>query len=844
MKPTYARILGGGALIGVCALALLHPRGLPEVLPEVAKLARDPAAAPAAGPTTEADPSAPAAAAVEDETWVTGEWIVVPKPGVSLETLAARYGLQVRRPLGRSGAGAIGGDGISPSEAAALGADLANDAEVAEVSRQAYVYAAEDEAAVETEGVATAGSLSLEGAGGESDPATQKLRKLQWYLDQIAAPSSPPAGIHTVVVAILDSGVAYTTNPSCVGLGCPVAAPSLSGVTIVAPADMVDGDALPLDVHQHGTHIASIILSQGKLRGVAAGASLMPIRVLDQNKRGTELDLIEGILHAVDQGADVVNMSLSFTAAYAPSSRLRAALQEAHEAGIVLVAAAGNTARTVDAWPAASPVVASVGASSLSSATASKATAPYSSTSKSLDLMAPGGDLSRDMNADGYPDGILGESILLNQPDKIGYFLCAGTSQAAAVVTGAVANLLAAGVPPEDTLAVLHQEATSWDASLLSVRLPGDSIRKGTGAGGLDLGGALSRVSAGTARPGRDLVASVYPYLERPSFAATGVAPADEKFRPAARIEVRTANGQPMSSAVGVAVTITDGQTTLTPNCLIPAGGTGCTVRGSYVPAHTEAAWLVTVNGVYWTPDSSAVEAIARPEPALWASDALEVLLRAVDGTGLASSPLGIYSGFTYNTDLGARTAEGYSLLNTGTGLASSPLGLVLTPGMLSPTSTQSVSLDLDGTGLASSPLGLISATLLTFDGTGLASSPLGITSFSLLTLDGTGLASSPLGFSAFDLISPVGAMGYDADGVDLNSTMVNLVTGESTQGIAGTALQDFVEAGGDVLGDQVSVPEALLLSQTVALSYTGLYLPDEEAAVTDGGAAGVQVTP
>jgi hypothetical protein len=647
-----------------------------------------------------------------------------------------------------------------------------------------------------------------------------------------------------VVVAVLDSGVAYAADPTCLGLGCPTPAPSLSGVSIVAPADRVDGDALPLDVHQHGTHIASVILSKGKLRGVAAGAALMPVRVLDQNKRGTELDLIEGILHAVDQGADVINMSLSFTAGYAPSSRLRAALQEAHEAGIILVAAAGNTARTADSWPAASPVVTSVGASSLSSATASKATAPYSSTSKSLDLMAPGGDLSRDMNADGYPDGILGETILLNQPDKIGYFLCAGTSQAAAVVTGAVANLLAGGVAPEDALALLHQEATSWDSTLLSLRVPGDSIRKGTGAGGLDLGGALSRVTTGTAKPGLALVASVYPYLERPAFAASGVAPADEKFRPAARIEVRTANGQPMSSAVGVAVSITDGVTTLTPNCLIPAGGTGCTVRGGYVPAHTEAAWLVTVNGVYWTPDSSAVEAIARPEPALWASDALEVLLRAVDGTGLASSPLGIYSDFTYNADLGARTAEGYSLLNTGTGLASSPLGLVFTPGMVSPTSTTTVSLDLDGTGLASSPLGVVSAKLLTFDGTGLASSPLGITSFSLLTLDGTGLASSPLGFSALDLISPVGAMGYDANGVDLNTTMVNLVTGESTQVIGGTALHDFIEAGGDVLGDQVSVPEALLLSQTVALSYTGIYLPDEEATVTDNGTAGVQVTP
>jgi hypothetical protein len=226
MKPTYARLLGGGALLGVCALALLHPRGLPEVLPEMVRLSGAQPSSAAEGPMAASEAGVPTVAADDDETWVTGEWIVVPQTGVTLEALAARHGLQIRRSLGRSGAGAIGVDGVSPAEAATLGAALAADAEIVELSRQAYVYAAEDEIAEQTEGVATAGSLSLEGASGESDPATHKLRKLQWYLDAIAAPSSPPPGISTVVVAVLDSGVAYAADPTCLGLGCPTPAPS------------------------------------------------------------------------------------------------------------------------------------------------------------------------------------------------------------------------------------------------------------------------------------------------------------------------------------------------------------------------------------------------------------------------------------------------------------------------------------------------------------------------------------------------------------------------------------------------------------------------------------------
>ncbi|MEM6927529.1 MAG: S8 family serine peptidase, partial [Myxococcota bacterium] len=136
----------------------------------------------------------------------------------------------------------------------------------------------------------------------------------------------------------------------------------LAGVEFVAPADFVNGDDHANDDHGHGTHIASLVASRGELDGVASGVAVMPVKVLDENNAGTELALVKGIRHAVDNGAHVINMSLSFPLGYVPSPALVEAIEYAHLAGVVMVAASGNVGADVATWPAASRLVIGVGA--------------------------------------------------------------------------------------------------------------------------------------------------------------------------------------------------------------------------------------------------------------------------------------------------------------------------------------------------------------------------------------------------------------------------------------------------------------------------------------------------
>ena len=89
-----------------------------------------------------------------------------------------------------------------------------------------------------------------------------------------------------------------------------------------AGLDLVDDDSQPLDLNGHGTHVASTIGEQitlgqpapapDYLAGIAYGASLMPVRVLDADGVGSTDDVAAGILWAARNGADVINLSLNF----------------------------------------------------------------------------------------------------------------------------------------------------------------------------------------------------------------------------------------------------------------------------------------------------------------------------------------------------------------------------------------------------------------------------------------------------------------------------------------------------------------------------------------------------
>ena len=347
--------------------------------------------------------------------------LVDPVDDDALREICAEHGVMTLQAPGRSGVAAIGVPAsLSAAEFTAL---LSEDDRVDCVFEESWVS-----------GATTGGALS-------------------WHLDAIGADGETPDGLDDVVVAVIDSGVAWSGEGS-VGA---VAAGSLSANPIASPWDFVEGDAHPQDEHQHGTHIASLIGSDGVVDGVAPGVGLMPLRVLDRNNQGTELDLVEAILWATDRGADVINLSVSFWPGYQPTLPLMMALDRAADAGVLVVAAAGNDGLDGVTWPAASPRVLAVGAV-CSTADGRLERAPYSNHGAEVDLVAPGGCLDRDVDEDGLVDGVAGETVHARQ-EGTGVYLWSGTSQAAAVASGVAARLVAEspGEAPERLSAVLDR---------------------------------------------------------------------------------------------------------------------------------------------------------------------------------------------------------------------------------------------------------------------------------------------------------------------------------------------------------------------------------------------------
>ncbi len=288
-------------------------------------------------------------------------------------------------------------------------------------------------------------SHAIARASGEGESS---LRSLQWNLPAIGLgdEGAPEAG-KSVRVAIIDSGVAYEDRED--DSGQYALAPTLAGVPFVAPYDFIDLDQHANDALGHGTHVASMIAAQSALRPVAGAVEIMPVRVLDETGLGTELALAEAIVYAADHEADVINMSLSFPPAYFPSRVLLEAIDYAAERGVVMVAAAGNHDADGVVYPAAFRDVIAVGASALARRQPPEHTpvwprlerAPYSNRGFLVDLVAPGGRVDRDVLGNGMPDGILAESFD-GDPLELGPMLYAGTSQAAAHVTGVAAAML------------------------------------------------------------------------------------------------------------------------------------------------------------------------------------------------------------------------------------------------------------------------------------------------------------------------------------------------------------------------------------------------------------------
>jgi minor extracellular protease Epr len=203
-----------------------------------------------------------------------------------------------------------------------------------------------------------------------------------------------------VKIAVLDTGISQHSDLEVAG-----------GVSTVDYTNSYSDD------NGHGTHVAGIIASKNNgigTTGVASDAEIYSVKVLNYAGKGDLMDIIEGIDWAIQQGVDIINVSLGTNT---DSASLKAKIDEATSKGIIVVAASGNSGNTNITYPAKYDNVIAVGATDQNNKLAS-----FSSRGPEIDVVAPGAGVVSTYLGNMYANGN-------------------GTSQAAPYVAGMLALL-------------------------------------------------------------------------------------------------------------------------------------------------------------------------------------------------------------------------------------------------------------------------------------------------------------------------------------------------------------------------------------------------------------------
>ena len=304
----------------------------------------------------------------------------------------------------------------------------------------------------------------------------------QWHYHILNLPAAwdQSTGANNVKIAVLDTGV-VANHPD---LAARLSADSYDFIADAGNAG--DGDGVDSDARDpgdgqdnaacststsrsssfHGTHVAGTIGASTNnnigTAGITWAGEIMNLRVLGC-EGGSTFDIAQALLYAagVDNAlgltptktADVANLSLG---GGPPNNVMNNAVQAARAAGLIIIAAAGNNGDSTLSYPASYEGVVSVAATDLGDQRA-----VYSQFNAFVDIAAPGGDTSTDVDADGFPDGVLSTLASREGSTQIdfNYGFYNGTSMAAPHVAGIVA--LMKSVNPALTPALLDQLLSS-----------------------------------------------------------------------------------------------------------------------------------------------------------------------------------------------------------------------------------------------------------------------------------------------------------------------------------------------------------------------------------------------
>ncbi len=251
------------------------------------------------------------------------------------------------------------------------------------------------------------------------------LFSAQWNFQQIGVPEAWDHVDGTgVTVAVLDSGVGIGGED----LACHTFVHPYNGIT-----DEVGLVALT-DENGHGTHVTGTVAQCTDngigVAGVAHGAAIMPVKVMDRHAETTTETLSRGMAWAIEHGADVINLSLGFDCddiwPECSDYVIDFLIETAIDAGIVIVASTGNGGASFVSFPANHPDTIAVGATTISDEPAD-----YSAHGSALDVLAPGGSKYAGVWQETFDDS-----------GVWGYYSWSGTSMAAPHVTGTVALML------------------------------------------------------------------------------------------------------------------------------------------------------------------------------------------------------------------------------------------------------------------------------------------------------------------------------------------------------------------------------------------------------------------